>query len=459
MLDADPDNEIIQSLLASLSSSKQEAPPPKVRNDSVWLKHYLQGDQYYKEKRFKEAKEELKKAMRLNPNDSRVYFLSGVISRELNDTEGMLEAWQRARELNPSDSMINELVGYAEGNLDKEKDIAKLTDSIKENPDDWKIRIELVNVYLTTGRKKYYSYAIQQLEEVIRVRPDYNLSYKLLASAYEKMEDYKQAVVYYEKYIQNGGAEKWVKGRIAALKKYQRLIDRSKEVFSEKGAEDKIVLIPGGEFIRGAPYREGGGGIDEDPPSRVYLPDFYIDQYEVTHRQYKRFIDATGYKSPVYWKERKYPSGKDIFPVSYVSWYDAVSYCNWAGKRLPTESEWEKAARGTDGRRYPWGEKFENAYANTGSSALYMLTPADSYPSGVSPYGVFDMAGNVQEWTADWYKAYPGSTLQRNSFGEIYKVVRGGSFLSDPLENARTSARSARLPTKIHRTIGFRCAL
>lgn len=233
--------------------------------------------------------------------------------------------------------------------------------------------------------------------------------------------------------------------------------------------QDKMILIPHGEFLMGSKEKEGRVGIsigvDEIPQHTVYLRTFYIDKYEVTNRQYKLFIDATGYSSPVdphkgvySWRGDTPPEGQEDLPVTYVNWSDADAYCRWAGKRLPTEEEWEKAARGIDGRQWPWGNEYKEGACNTKYTGPGKILPVGSISDDKSPYGVYDMCGNVGEWTASWYKPYQGSTLKRKSFGETYKVVRGGSWVMPAIPYSRAAYRSnTSTPDYKHRGIGFRC--
>ncbi len=232
-----------------------------------------------------------------------------------------------------------------------------------------------------------------------------------------------------------------------------------------------MVFVPAGPFTMGADARDGEVGVqigvDSMPRHEVDVKAFWIDRTEVTHEAYRAFVIATGRETPVdpkfgdfyAWSGDEFPPGLANHPVVYVDWYDADSYCRWVGKRLPTEAEWEKAARGTDGRTYPWGEGFEPDWCNTRESEAKWTTPVGTMAHDVSPYGAMDMCGNVSEWTSSWYKAYPGSTLKRSSFGEEYKVVRGGAWMlwHDPF--ARVTHRTLAFePIKRHRGIGFRCA-
>lgn len=242
---------------------------------------------------------------------------------------------------------------------------------------------------------------------------------------------------------------------------------------------NSMIRIPAGAFIigdNGRPTAEGAGDPDEMPEHKVYLGSFFIDKFEVTNAQYKSFVDATSHRAPNHWKTPSsgtagsrvtYPPGKANHPVVYVDWFDANAYCHWAGKRLPTEEEWEKAARGTDGRNFPWGSRFDPKKANTPQYWLSLdkegdTLPVGSFENGKSPYGLYDMAGNVYEWTANWYKPYPHNPAPNAHYGEKNKIVRGGSWydclsygcgLSSPSYN-----RSRFDPEIRNKGFGFRCA-
>jgi formylglycine-generating enzyme required for sulfatase activity len=179
--------------------------------------------------------------------------------------------------------------------------------------------------------------------------------------------------------------------------------------------EPEMILIPAGEFLMGSDPHKDKDALDrEQPQHTLYLPDYYIAKTPVTNAQYAAFVQATGYKMPKHWENGEIPAGKDAHPVVNVSWDDAMVYYKWlaeaTGKSytLPSEAEWEKAARGTDGRLYPWGNTFDQGKCNVGKSGIRGTAPVDKYPQGASPYGVLDMAGNVYEWTRSlWGFAYP----------------------------------------------------
>jgi len=233
-----------------------------------------------------------------------------------------------------------------------------------------------------------------------------------------------------------------------------------------------MVYIPGGKFIMGTDEEEFR--ILKDPfgytthllePRKrrvVYLKGFYIDKYEVTNREYKRFVDETGYHLPDHWLETgTYPEGEADYPVTFVSWWDAKAYARWAGKRLPTEEEWEKAARGTDGRLFPWGNRFDRHKANTWERGVKGIHRVGEYEEGKSPYGVYDLAGNVMEWTATVYRQYqhlPGEEIRDGEELWYTKVIiRGGAWSSDG-KDAQTFSRVIADPGIKSNGIGFRCA-
>jgi formylglycine-generating enzyme required for sulfatase activity len=216
-----------------------------------------------------------------------------------------------------------------------------------------------------------------------------------------------------------------------------------------------MVLVPAGAFWMG----RDDGNDDEKPRHRVDLDSYYIDRYEITNELYQRFTEATERAAPRFSSQR-YLNGASQ-PVVGVSWHDAEAYCRWAGKRLPTEAEWEKAARGDDGRSYPWGEQWDSRRANSKESQRDRPASVGSYPSGVSPYGAHDMAGNVWEWVADWYaKDSYMREPRRNPWGPetgSWKVLRGGSWGYLPYL-LRTTSRLSIMPDLQNTVIGFRCA-
>jgi formylglycine-generating enzyme required for sulfatase activity len=176
-----------------------------------------------------------------------------------------------------------------------------------------------------------------------------------------------------------------------------------------------FVLIPEGEFIIGSdPSTDRESQTDERPSHTLHVSNFYLMRYPVTNAQYLEFTQETGHRTPLFWKDGAFPNEKSNHPVVGISFNDAVAFCRWASDktglaiRLPTEPEWEKASRGTDGRLYPWGDKWESGRCNTRESKIGSTTPVGQFsPDGDSPFGVSDMGGNVQNWISNLFGPYP----------------------------------------------------
>ncbi len=240
----------------------------------------------------------------------------------------------------------------------------------------------------------------------------------------------------------------------------------------QKVAENApMVTVPAGEFMMGADKSvDKGCSSDEMPYHKVYLDAFHIDKYEVTVNQYKECVDADKCSPPESGNDDRdcnwEHSNRGNHPVNCVNWNQAKAYCKYAGKRLPTEAEWEKAARGTDGRKYPWGiRKPTCTYAVMwdfeGGCNKKHTWPVGSKPKGASPYGAMDMAGNVREWCSDWYdRHYYEDSPSRNPTGPASgekRVTRDGSWSSNPY-SLRSASRYADKPDTGYDDLGFRCA-
>jgi formylglycine-generating enzyme required for sulfatase activity len=223
----------------------------------------------------------------------------------------------------------------------------------------------------------------------------------------------------------------------------------------DSGRFEDMVLVPAGPFLMGSNEQD-----DEGPVHEVFLDAFYIDKYEVANAQYEAFLKATGHRPPLTWGKPGFDQPDQ--PVTGVSWEDAADYAAWAKKRLPTEAEWEKAARGADGRRYPWGDMWEAGRCfSAENGASHGPAPIGTYPRGVSPFGCHDMAGNAWEWCADWYSAeYYLQSVHTNPEGPSegsWHVLRGGGWESAPNE-IRAAFRRGGCPDGGYRCAGFRCA-
>lgn len=280
----------------------------------------------------------------------------------------------------------------------------------------------------------------------------------------------------------------------------------------------EMVKVPAGEFIRGSNKVDKEGiqqqyGFpnplykDEQPEKKIYLDTFYIDTYEVSNKYYKEFILKTQRMMPFSWVDNGYAMQEsqmndmdveklrkialdyfkldmdtrvmdkpalikamlekqtllDKFPAGGVNWFNAQAYCEWRGARLPTEAEWEKAARGPDGQEYPWGNEWDVNITNTGDNTDWEegIAPVGAYPKNKSPYGAYDMAGNVWEWVDGWYDAYPGSDYKLPTFGKLNRVVRGGGGGVGHYAISyffRGATRQFSEPEMETDDVGFRCA-
>jgi serine/threonine-protein kinase len=276
---------------------------------------------------------------------------------------------------------------------------------------------------------------------------------------------------------------------------------------TQVSAKDGMTLlyVPAGEFLMGAASSDTAAGDSEKPQHKVYLDAFWIDQTEVTNAMFKKFVDATGYQTDAEkqgtsfafdpaanswsdtqganWQHPRGPSsnltGLDNHPVVQVSWNDAKAYCDWAGRRLPTEAEWEKAARGTDQRTYPWGNQavagdrlnFADRHLNVVGAdknvddGYQFTSPVGSYPAGASPHGALDMAGNVWEWVADWHgEDYYANAPDHNPTGPggpgagNSRVARGISW-GYAASFARVTSRGSGTPDFREDDLGLRCVL
>jgi formylglycine-generating enzyme required for sulfatase activity/tRNA A-37 threonylcarbamoyl transferase component Bud32 len=234
--------------------------------------------------------------------------------------------------------------------------------------------------------------------------------------------------------------------------------------------EPEMVHIPAGEFLRGSQERNKRALASEKPQRRIYLEEYWIGKYPVTNAQYAVFVEATGRRPPKHWEGGLPPEGKENHPVVNVSWWDALAYCRWLTEmtdkpyRLPTEAQWEKAARGTNRRVYPWGNRWDSQKCNTREGRKGGTTPVGAYsPAGDSPYGCADMAGNVLEWVADWYSEdhYAGSSVSQNPHGPAsgaVKVLRSGSWSANRW-GTRCASRLYGNRKGTRPEVGFRCAI
>lgn len=229
----------------------------------------------------------------------------------------------------------------------------------------------------------------------------------------------------------------------------------NEDVRSATSPPPGMVYVPGGAFMMG----EDSGDEYQRPAHRVAVKPFFIDVHEVTCAEYARFIRTTGHETPSGWGTQTCRDGESDLPVTGIDWYDARAYSAWANKRLPTEEEWEFAARGTDRREYTWGNDWNPRAANAGNSSAGRLVAVGLHPEGKSPFGVMDMIGNAWEWTANDLRPYPGARIANLPSGPR-KIIRGGSWAKDdPRDWTTTTFRGFALPSggSDYSKIGFRC--
>lgn len=253
-----------------------------------------------------------------------------------------------------------------------------------------------------------------------------------------------------------------------------------KYVSQKDGME--LVLVPAGESVMGCDK----GHYSERPAHPVRLGPFLIDKHEVTNAQFAKFVKETTYKPEGPWRQGYRAFDESDFPVRFVTWHDADAYARWAGRRLPTEAQWERAARGTDGRIYPWGMDWKDGLSRTDQDQEAGPTKVGSFPKGASPYGCLDMGGNVWEWSNDWYDRFYYENFKDNKVAvnptgpddgalpekrfiftntapgnerSTRKVIRGGGWMHEGKENARCSKRTAGNPKYWFPDTGFRCAI
>lgn len=344
---------------------------------------------------------------------------------------------------------------------------------------------ELAKKYYQEGNAhcdaESYDLAIEAYKKAEEVFPDFPALHYNMGWLYSKLGNAEQAIQHLQKYIvlaPDASDITEVQSYVVVLK---NAVEKRKKVMDTFNNRDEImkkalieqkqkydsVVVPAGEFIMGT----NDAREDVYPEHKVYLDAFEIDRYEVTNAQYWEFLEymkKTNDHSKCFKGE---PSGKDHtprfwddeyynvpdYPVVRIDWYDAYAYAAWAGKRLPTEAEWEKAARGLDGRKFPWGNEWDPARCNLSGEPK----PVGSIEGGKSVYGCYDMAGSVYEWCADWYlDTYYQEAPYRNPKGPdngLRRVIRGGSRFSQPFQ-VRTFTRKSEQPNLFNLGLGFRCA-
>tara|TARA_B110000196_G_scaffold160440_1_gene137917 strand:- start:1111 stop:1923 length:813 start_codon:yes stop_codon:yes gene_type:complete len=251
-----------------------------------------------------------------------------------------------------------------------------------------------------------------------------------------------------------------MKVRLDGLEQEMSILEEKRKGILPEANKRLMVHIPSGPYTMGG--RDEDSPRNERPAHTVYLSGYFIGKTPVTNQDYREFVQCTGHRAPIHWQRGTFPTGMGQHPVANVSWQDASDYATWRSARLPSESEWEKAAKGTDERPYPWGTRFTEGERCNANNLIGTTTPVDKWPDGLSFYEVWDMAGNVYEWCQDYlddeyYKESP-STNPKGPDGGQERVIRGGSYL-ETRAALRTTHRMGASEVSTRDNIGFRLAM
>jgi tetratricopeptide (TPR) repeat protein len=413
LLEVEPENRFIWGLVKKVESGeKGETHAEAGGADEDWVYHYRSGQESYQRKDYKGAVEHFTKAAGYDGADFRTHFNIGASYYALGELKEAKRSWENALKHKRDDLLTMRLIGLADEGMARRGDVERLKGLLKDKPDDWALHKGLADAY---GRdRRTAREAEAEYLDALKLNPADMDSRRKVIALNVRLDDHERAIALAQSLIKKDPADKWMGDKLGSLVAYRGLQERGRRL-NEEGA------APHGEMA-------AIGGAGETA--------FLMDRYEVTNARYRAFLDSTGHIEPLRWDEGK---ANGMQPVVNVSWYDATAYCAWAGKRLPTEEEWEKAAWGGKTEGYPWGNVFEKDLANTALSGFERPAPAGSY---AAHYGLHDMVGNVAEWT---------------SGGETKKTIKGGSYLTGP-EQIRAGARWEADPPQADESIGFRCA-
>ena len=444
--------------------------------------YYNRGSTYLKQGDWDAAADSARNALRLDKNYLPARELRETI-RKLYYDQGLdyiadrafdkaVKSLQKAKDIDPNDKAVWSNLGLAYYWIDEYANAARCYRNVTDlDPKDKNAYSNLGNAYFWMGE---YADAIEPLQKACAIDPNCEKFHYYLGRAQFELDRLEEAKRAAEKALEINPNYQPTSELLKKIKKRSHKIIRRNN--------PNMILIPAGEFQMGCDDRDAP--TNEKPIHTVYLDDFYIDKYPVTNVEYKKFVDANplwrkdsvsrkyhngGYLK--HWNGNNYPSGKANHPVVYVSWYAAIAYAQWVGKRLPTEAEWEKAARGDlVSQIYPWGNLIDPSKANY-SRNVKQTTLVDDYPA--NNYGLYDMAGNVWEWCLDRYNEdfyvksscrnpFAGGTLKHviDFFRNVKnpRVLRGGSWSVEP-QDVRSSARTWKSPDTPCPDLGFRCVM
>ena len=444
--------------------------------------YYNRGSTYFKQGDWDAAADSARNALRLDKNYLPARELRETI-RKLYYDQGLdyiadrafdkaVKSLQKAKDIDPNDKAVWSNLGLAYYWIDEYANATRCYRKVTDlDPKDKNAYSNLGNAYFWMGE---YADAIEPLQKACAIDPNCEKFHYYLGRAQFELDRLEEAKRAAEKALEINPNYQPTSELLKKIKKRSHKIIRRNN--------PNMILIPAGEFQMGCDDRDAP--TNEKPIHTVYLDDFYIDKYPVTNVQYKKFVDANplwrkdsvsrkyhngGYLK--HWNGNNYPSGKANHPVVYVSWYAAIAYAQWVGKRLPTEAEWEKAARGDlVSQIYPWGNLIDPSKANY-SRNVKQTTLVGDYPA--NNYGLYDMAGNVWEWCLDRYNEdfyvksscrnpFAGGTLKHviDFFRNVKnpRVLRGGSWSVEP-QDVRSSTRTWKSPDTPCPDLGFRCVM
>ncbi|MBI5237057.1 MAG: SUMF1/EgtB/PvdO family nonheme iron enzyme [Deltaproteobacteria bacterium] len=415
LLEIDPGNSFVWDLVNSISDPGGSGGHPHTGKGAPapeWDKHYQAGQKSYQSRDYPKAIERFKMALKLNPKDFRSHFNLGSSYYEMGELKKAKESWQEGLKYKRDDLMTMRLITLADDGIERLNAIEGMKEGVRKEPSNWELYLKLGDAFLKD--KRTVKDARRAYAKAMRLNPQRTDTYYKLMDLSARIDDYAGAARYARLLLEKSPDDTEAKERLKSYLAYDALLAKGRERWKKTGA---------------APYEETA------PVEENGRTSFYIDRYEVTNAQYKAFLDSTGRLPPLRWGDI---SGTENLPVAYVSWYDALVYCRWAGKRLPTEEEWVKAGWRGSSSVYPWGSAIDSGKANTVLSGFGKNAPVGSYEAY---NGVYDMIGNVMEWTAS---------------GQELKVRRGGSFETDPKHIQRAS-RWLKAPEEADEFTGFRC--
>ncbi|MBI5235028.1 MAG: SUMF1/EgtB/PvdO family nonheme iron enzyme [Deltaproteobacteria bacterium] len=418
ILEIDPGNALVWELVNKVSAEEKGAKPSHGSASQAvnpeWERLYKTGQDKYQAKDYAGAIVAFKKAAKINPDDFRTWFNIGAAYYEMRDLANAKENWEKALKLKKDDMLVKRLITLAEQGIWRKESVADIRRRLEKEPDDWELHARLADAL--AREKATADKAEKEYLEVLRLNPAHADTYFKLIDLSLRLERHAKAVAY-------SGALVKKRPQDEDAKKMHETLKRLKKFFDD-GA--------------GNWARLGMGGYMEMTPVRIGNETLHIDRFEVTNAAYDAFLKSSGHLPPPAWESAAL-KGKENAPVVNVSWYDAIAYCRWVGKRLPTEEEWRSAAIGNAKHKYPWGDDFDKTKANTVEAGYRMAVPVGSFPA---QNGLHDMIGNVSEWTMT---------------GDEIKVKKGGSFMSDAKGSATSSEQKSRPEARDGET-GFRCA-